>query len=329
MTRNKIFSIVLIVTMLAPIPVFRTLAAASTSSLGAGTIQSITIDTNPTTMITTALVTLLDAAGLAQTVRISLETGLTMELVAPNEALIGKNILIEDPLDPTKNVTGSVKSLVLVTDPLTKITSLTVTLVNASNIDQVVSLDLTKALLLNLISTNTTKIGTSIVIDPLLILESTTYSKTVSNLGSYFGASLGVTFDQLAAYRKAGFGYGVITQACWMATQLKGDAVLLDQILAAKKTGAFSTIVLPDGKTAANWGQLRKLTLTDAHQNLGSIMSGKATPLPTQIATATAIPAIPPSHQRNGNDNGNGNSNGNGNGNNNGNGNGHSHGGNK
>lgn len=324
MTRKKIFTIVLIVAMLATIPIIRSYAAQDTSAPGTGTIQSITVETNPTTNVTDVLVTLVDAAGMAQSVRISLETAIKLGLVIPNAniLMIGQSVAIPntDPLNPTFVLSGIVTNLAIVSDPATGITSLTVTLTDNLSIVHTVSLNLPDAVLLGLasITINPAMIGTPIVFDPLLILDSIPYSKTVSKLGSYFGAALGVTLDQLAAYQEEGFGYGVITEACWMAIQLKGDATLLDQILSAKKTGDFSTIILPNNPTVANWGQLRKLTLTDPHQNLGSIMSGRATALPTLTPTPTATATITtntsPAPHGNGNGNGNGGGNGHGNG---------------
>lgn len=307
MTRNKILSIVLIVAMLAAIPVSLAHAATGTSVLGTGTVQSITFDTDSVTSITTVLVTLLDDAGQAQKARLSLETAITKGLVIPNTVMIGQPLEITD-LTITR---GNVKNLVFVTNPVTEITSLTVTLTDALSVVQVVSLDLATALLQNLISTNTAMLDTPIVIDPLLILESATYSKNVTILGTYFGTALGLTDDQLAAYKEAGFGYGVIAQASWMATQLKGNATLLDKILAAKSTGDFSTLTLPDGTNAANWGQLRKAVLTDPHQNLGRIMSGKADPLTTSTTTTTTS-TTSAATQGHGKGNSNGHRNGNG-----------------
>jgi len=311
MTRNKILSIVLIVAMLAAIPVSLAHAATGTSVLGTGTVQSITFDTDPVTSITTVLVTLLDDAGQAQKARLSLETAITKGLVIPNAAMNDQLVVITDPTITS----GNVKNLVFVTHSLTGITSLTVTLTvtlaDSSFEDRDFNLDLATALLQNLISTNTAMLDTPIVIDPLLILESTTYSQNVTILGTYFGTALGLTDDQLAAVKEAGFGYGVIAQASWMATQLKGNATLLDKILAAKSTGDFSTLILPDGTTAANWGQLRKAVLTDPHQNLGRIMSGKADPLTTSTTTTTTS-TTSAATQGHGKGNSNGHRNGNG-----------------
>jgi hypothetical protein len=301
MNRNKFLSVFLAVVMLAAIPASVAFAAPGTSTLGTGTIQSISIDTTATP--TTVIVTLLDGAGLAQKVTISLETAVEMGLVTPATVTPVPGGILTFP----GNLTGIVSTDVLVTDPVTGISSLTVTLTDATT----VSLNLSDALALGLISTtvNSAMIGTASVIDPTLILASTTYTKVVSMLGNYFGATLGVTFDQFAAYQAAGFGYGVISQAAWMASQL-GGTVTLDQILTAKSTGDYSGLVLPGGVTVTNWGQLRKLVLTDPHQNLGQIMSGKAAPLPA-VTTATTTTTVSTASKGNGNSNGNANSTGN------------------
>ena len=313
MTRTKIITILLIVSMLGAIPASVAQAAIGTSVPGTGTIQSIILDTDKVTSVSTVLVTLSDGAGSILNVRISLESATKMGLVVPAVDIlrIGQPVSIPNtnPADSTFVLSGTVNTLVLVIDPVTGFSSLAVTLTDSLAVVHEVSLNLSNALLLGLITTpiNTSTIGTLIIIDPLLILESTTYSKAVTKLGAYFGASLGLTYDQLAAYTEAGFGYGVIAQACWMATQLDGDAALLDKILAAKSSGDFSTIPLPDGTTAANWGQFRKIVLTDPHQNLGSIMSGKATPIPTPTTIKTSTNPATNQGNRNGNANGNGN----------------------
>jgi hypothetical protein len=326
MIRNRILSIVLIVGMLTLIPV--TWAhAAPTPGLTAGTIQSITLVTDPITQVTTAEVVIINASGLAQKVQISLDTAAKLGLVAPStNVTAGQSVNIPntDPLNPGFVLSGTVTGFSLVTDPLTGLTSLTLTLTDALNAVHVVSLNLTAALSQGLITINinSARIGTAIVIDPSLILGSTVYTKIVTQLGSFFGTSLGVTFDQLAAYHAAGVGYGVLTQALWMSVNLNGNAALLDQILAAKSNHDFSSLVLPGGATAANWGQLRKLAMTDKHQNLGSIISGKATPLTSPTITTTAITnSSPTAHVGNGNGTANGTGNGNGNGNGNGKGN--------
>ena len=220
---------------------------------------------------------------------------------------IGQTLTIPDVGDPPLPVTGIVNTLTLATDAVTKISTLTVNITDSLPVPPVtqdVVLDLAKALSLNLLIVDKAKIGTPVVIDPADILESTTFGKGINTLEKYFGTALGVTAEQLAAFKADGFGYGVIAQACWMATQLKGDEALLEQILMAKQSGDFSTIVLPDGKTATNWGQLRKAVLTGGKQNFGQIMSGHATPIVT--ATPTETPTVLMSTQGNGHGHGHG-----------------------
>ncbi len=312
MVRNKILSFILAAFLFAALPAGIALAAKSSSTVGSGNLMSISLVTDPTTKITSGMVTLLDETGMVQKLEISLESAITMGLVIPNAEMIGKDLVVLDPADPTIVLaSGTVKTLAFVTDPLTKVTSLSVILTDAALVEQTVSLDLEKALALGLITVDKTRVGTPVVIDPTLIEDSTTYKKSVNSLENFFGPTLGVSADELAAYKADGFGYGEIAQACWMATQLGGDAALLNQILTAKQTGDFSTIVLPDGKVVTNWGQLRKAVLTEKHQNLGSIMSGHADPL---VVAPPTTPLTNPTLMQ-GNGHGNGSSHGNGHGN--------------
>ncbi|MFN2215945.1 MAG: hypothetical protein ACK2TS_03305, partial [Anaerolineales bacterium] len=157
------------------------------------------------------------------------------------------------------------------------------------------SFDLEIAAQNSLIIVDETQIGNAVAFDPAIIEDSTEYGKVVSKVGSFFNAALGTDYATLQAYQDDGFGYGEIVQASWMAYLLGGDASTLDEILAAKESGDFSSIVLPDGSTASNWGQLRKAVLTDPKQNVGQIISGKAEALPdpTEVAP-TDVPTETP-----------------------------------
>ena len=325
MNRNKIIPILMMAAMLATVFAARSpsaaLAATGTSTLGSGTILNIGLNTDPVTKITSGVVTLLDESGASQKLTISLESAITLKLVIPNAEMVGKPIVIPDPADATKELAnGTLKSLDFVTDPLTKVTTLAVVVTVvpivvvapavATPVDVPVSLDLEQAVALKLIIPDPKMVGTAIVIDPTLIIKSITLVKGTTALDTYFGTALGLTGDELAAYKAAGFGYGEIAQACWMAYNLGGDATLLNTILTAKKSGDFSTIVLPDRSTPKNWGQLRKAVLTDPHQNLGQIMSGHADPLATTPPTGPVTPLT--TMQGNGNSHGNGNGHGHG-----------------
>jgi|GEM_PF-1433005 len=190
--------------------------------------------------------------------------------------------------------TGMVTSIIV--DDLASATStVTVTLTpDPTPLDVTISLE--DAVSNGLLIVDKTLIGEMIVFDPTLILDSATYSNVVSRLGTFFGSWLGIDFATLEAYHEAGFGYGVITQSLWMATNLGGDAALLNAILQAKLTGDYSALTT----TATNWGQFRKETITSGKQNLGQVMSGKAT-LPTEETTSTTTTTKT--------NNGNGNSN--------------------
>ena len=301
MKRNKIFPIILVAALLATAFAARSpstaLAATGTSTLGSGTILGVSLNTDPITKITTGVVSLLDETGASQKITISLETAITLKLLITNADMIGQPLVIPDPLDATKDLAnGTVKSLELVTDTNTKITTLNVVVTEAApdavppadpaTTDVTVPLDLEQAIALNLVLPDPAMVGTAVVIDPTTILKSITLVKGINMLENFFGTNLGLTGDELTAYKAAGFGYGEIAQACWMATQLGGDAALLDQILTAKQSGDFSTLTLPGGAVVTNWGQLRKAVLTDPHQNLGQIMSGHADPLAVTGATA-------------------------------------------
>jgi hypothetical protein len=131
----------------------------------------------------------------------------------------------------------------------------------------------------------------------------------LSKLNTFF-EPLGITETAIQDYHDGGAGYGVIAQALWMTALLGGDAALFDQIMAAKLSGDFSGIVLPDGTIVTNWGALRKDLLTGGKYNLGQIISGKAT-LPD--SKETTIPTTHGKSNQNGSSHGN-NGGGNGNG---------------
>jgi hypothetical protein len=97
-------------------------------------------------------------------------------------------------------------------------------------------------------------------------------------LSQFFCGTLGTSYDDIMTWHDDGFGFGVIAQALWISTELGLNP---DDILAFKK-GDF-VIVLEDGTSPTNWGQLRKAAFSEAtddyKHNLGEIMSGRADPL--------------------------------------------------
>lgn len=325
MTKTKIVTFLLLAAMLvvAAVPGRSALAASGSATIGSGTITGITIETDPVTLVSTVVVSLLDSDGMAQTVRVSLETAVSLTLILPNALMVGQSVTIVDEVDPTIITTGTINTLTFFTDPVTLITTMTVNLTDAGSVTKDVSISLEHAISLGLVATNEALIGTDIVIDPTVILESATFGKIVTKLGTFFG-SLGVDFASIQAYKDAGTGYGVIAQALWMTYALGGDAATFDLIMAAKASGDFSGIVLPDGSAATSWGSLRKALITNGKFNLGQIMSGKADPLVTTTTTTTSTTNSNGNGKGKGSNSetttGNGNSGGQGKGNGNGNG---------
>jgi len=328
MNKNISIKLLAVITVLALLPISQVLAAPALA-VGEGTITAIVMETDPATAVTTVVVTLEDSNGLAQMVTLSLESAVAEGLVIPDSSLVGTDVGdIVDPTDPTIILaSGVINSMEFMTDPAP--TTLHVMMVDPAEPllpdDPLYpslplleyNFDLETAVFNNLIIVDETMIGSTVAFDPAIIQESTEYGKVVSKVGSFFNAALGTDYATLQGYQDDGFGYGEIVQASWMAYLLGGDAATLDEILAAKASGDFSAIVLPDGSTATNWGQLRKAVLTDPKQNVGQIISGKAEPLPAPTEVApTDVPTEAPtevtttssSQAVNGNGNANSNS---------------------
>ncbi|HJS17715.1 MAG TPA: hypothetical protein VJ785_03135 [Anaerolineales bacterium] len=174
-----------------------------------GKIQNIAVETGENG-VTNILVTLLDEVGGTPTVRLSVNTAVSLGLVT---------------VDPATNE----------------------------------------------VMVDATKIGRSVELDPATVISDVEEDvhPIAAILASFFEMDAAVVND----FHEEGFGFGVITQAMWMAQNLNGDAATADLILQAKIDHDFSAFVLPDGTTPANWGQFKKAVL-DKKNNLGVIVSG-------------------------------------------------------
>lgn len=245
-----------------------------------GTVQSVTTETDATTGETTVLVTLVDALGETQTVRISLATADSLGLLVEDDG---------DPLTPrTAKDTADLPS-----DPID------------INSGDVIADDG----------------GEEEAQHPVALA-----------LSYFFGEVLqveGVDYDTIMALHEdgvvledgtttGGFGFGVIAQALWITDQIEGTSEDFTALLDAKKSGDYTGILLADGSTPDNWGDV--VTSMRKGDNLGKVKSGRAekeansedqTSPETDQATDTQVT------NANGNGNGNGNnSQNNGNGNN-------------
>ena len=118
----------------------------------------------------------------------------------------------------------------------------------------------------------------TIEIDPATILpdEDDAQHPIGSAIATFFSDVPGVEYSTVMEAYENGTGFGVIAQALWLTRKLGGDAYAFMTIIEAKKTGDFSSIILSDGTTPLNWGQFKKLVLTeDKKGNLGIVISGK------------------------------------------------------
>ena len=185
--------------------------------------------------------------------------------------------------------TGTIQTITPIIDPLTNMVTVRVGLRTTDGVlpltyslENAVSLGLVTATadIPPVVTVVETMLGQTLVVDPSLILgagELVTQPIAVT-LGDFLSGILGVDGAALMAYHDQGMGFGEIAQAGFMALALDGDSATFSTILAAKKSGDYSAVVLPDGSTPSNWGQLRKAVFTDEKnlKNLGAVMSGRA-----------------------------------------------------
>jgi hypothetical protein len=190
------------------------------------------------------------------------------------------------PPDEVQPITGTITAIEIQGDPAAATASVLLTLQGEDGTVQTVTLTLEVALSLGLVTTlpdgsytvNESMIGTAITIDPSQVIVEVE-GKVPNAIAEFFASLFSTDASTIMAYHENGMGYGVIVQAGFMAYAMGGDGSTMDAILLAKQSGDFSTILLPDGSFAKNWGDLRKAVLTNGKSltNLGAIMSGHAT----------------------------------------------------
>jgi hypothetical protein len=195
--------------------------------------------------------------------------------------------------EPAPSFSGTVQTITVETDEV-GVTTVIVELLDEAGEVQSVRISLETALELGLVAPELVEtyvvvdaaLGTTLTLNPEDVLEVTeedTDDESLHPVGSalseFFSSLLGVDYDTLMTYHDDGMGFGTIAQAFWMTKALEGDTATFQLILDAKKSGDYSTVVLPDGSTPSNWGQFRKAVLSDkekAKNNLGVIRSDKA-----------------------------------------------------
>lgn len=185
---------------------------------------------------------------------------------------------------PAAAIIGTIQSITLQTDSA-GVTTVTVTLLDATGATQTVNLSLATAVSLGLVTTdasgvstvNDSMIGQSLSIDSSAVLPPAE-EEAQNPVGILIAAFFGLDYQTIESYHEEGTGYGVIAQSCWLSFALNGDASQCGAIIEAKKNHDYSAFTLPDGTTASNWGQFKKAILDkhDPLQTLGAIMSGHA-----------------------------------------------------
>lgn len=202
-------------------------------------------------------------------------------LAVPTFQVFAENPVVEP-------VTGTIQTITPLTDPITGDVTVRVALRTADGVLPV-TYSLENAATLGLVTATAdippvvtvveSMIGQTLAVDPALVLEMgelVTQPVAVA-LGDFLSGVLGVDGATLMTYHEQGLGFGEIAQAGFMSLALNGDSTVFASILNAKKSGDYSAIVLPDGSTASNWGQLRKSVFTNEKnlKNLGAVMSGR------------------------------------------------------
>ena len=184
--------------------------------------------------------------------------------------------------------TGTIQSITTISDPITNVVTVRVGLRTADGVLPI-TFSLENAVSLGLVTTTAeippvvtvveAMLGQTLTVDPSLVLETgeLVTQPVAVTLGDFLSGLLGVDGAALMAYHEQGMGFGEIAQAGFMALALNGDSTTFSTILAAKKSGDYSAIVLPDGSTPSNWGQLRKAVFSNEKnlKNLGAVMSGR------------------------------------------------------
>lgn len=185
-------------------------------------------------------------------------------------------------------LTGVVQDVTLLTDPVTEEVTVQVTLDTATG-EVMVVIGLQDARTLGLVTlgpgtqgpaVNADAIGREVTIAPDMLVpdeadgEPTGEHPIIRLLADFFG----VEYDLIADLHTDGFGFGVIAESCWASYRLAGDASLCGEIAAAKRSGDYSAITLPDGSTPTNWGQFKQALKAQRSvvETLGAIRSGRA-----------------------------------------------------
>ncbi len=220
-------------------------------------------------------------------------------------------------------ITGTVCSITLDTDPNTGITTVIVE-VEVVCMDQAVQkvrISQKTGEKLGLVAfdgdgkpvINTLALGQSIEIKLTMVIpDKEEYRNPLGNALETFFSGI-ADYNTIMEEHSNGFGFGVIAQALWLTKEMGGNSDDFQALLSAKQNNDYSNIILDDGTTPQNWGQLSNAILGGKKvTNLGVVMSNKD----NNENGNNKDQNKDHSNNKDKNKNNNGNSNGNGNGNN-------------
>ncbi len=226
------------------------------------------------------------------------------------------------PAQDTTPTTGTVTDIQTSTDS-NNVTTVLVTVKDDAGTEQTVRISVETATALGLASVDPTTNEVTLLdltqavepvvvtIDPTNVIPDEQPTEPVNPVAAILASFFGVDAGTVNGYHEAGYGFGVIAQALWIAQGLNNDVSTAGLILEAKKSGDYSAFVLPDGSTPTNWGQFKNAALGKGKKNLGIIVSGHAQPLDG----STDLNALQEHGNNKNKDKGNSHGNGNGNGN--------------
>jgi hypothetical protein len=194
-------------------------------------------------------------------------------------------------------ISGTIQSIA--PETVNGVTTVAVTLLTNTGETQTIHLSVETAVFLALVSVDTTtnvvtadatKVGQTVAIDPASVIpDEQSTDEPIHPIAAILAKFFGVEPSVVQGYHDDGFGFGVISQAMWMAKNLSdgSEGTMPDAglILQAKTTGDYSAFLLPDGSTPTNWGQFKKAVMGKDKNNLGVIVSGHAETGETEMQT--------------------------------------------
>lgn len=181
-------------------------------------------------------------------------------------------------------VSGIIQSITLEADTVTRVTIVSVDVVDSDASLQSVRVSLETAIAQGLVvldgdgkpDINSSALGRAVEIDAssLIPAHEENQHPVANALATFFSDIDGLNYGTIMSAHEQGVGFGVIAQSLWLTTKLEGDAETFEELIHARQTGDFSAFLLEDGSSPESWGQLKKAILEkDKKNGLGVVVS--------------------------------------------------------